>query len=458
MEPRSLEFVAQACAGELIGGGPDILVMRVSTDSRKICAGDLFVAIKGERFDGHEYIREVAAKGAAAAVVERGRVFRSALPAIAVADTRKALGLLAARYRKDFQIRVIAVGGSNGKTTTKELIAAVLRQRYEIAWSEASFNNDIGVPLTLLSIESKHEAAVVEVGTNHPGELPALVKIVQPNLGVITNIGREHLEHFGSIEGVMEEEGWLAELLPASGTLFLNGESPWTDKIRRRGGAKCVTVGVNRSAHWRGEFISMNDSGVRFRVSGPQPEFDGDYEIGLLGRHQIANALFAVAVGAELGVDPGEARAGLAAAKPAKMRMQLFEVRGVRVLDDTYNANADSTLAALQVLADLPCHGRRIAVLGDMAELGPHTVEAHREVGCRAVELGVNQLIAVGDFGPVTVEAAVASGLQNAFAYRDVASAANEIPSLLRGGDLVLLKASRSAGLERVGERLRTEV
>jgi len=454
MEARSLDFVCRACGGELICGSPKASVLRVSTDSRHVRAGDLFIAIKGDRFDGHNFVADVIAKGATAVLVERARATRRNAAVIAVEDTRQALGQFGARYRRDFNIPVISVGGSNGKTTTKELIAAVLRQERPTVWSEASFNNDVGVPLTLLNIELQHRAAVLEVGTNHPGELPALVRLIEPGIGVITSIGREHLEHFHDVEGVAREEGWLAELLPSDGVLFLNGDSEWSDPIARRTSARVMRVGTGMRNDWRGEFVAMRERGVTFRVSSSRADFNGEYEVGLLGRHQVTNAVFALAVAAELGLKPDQAREGLATAKPPKMRMQFWEAAGVRVLDDCYNANADSMLAALQTLADLPCSGKRIAVLGDMAELGEHTAAAHEEIGRRAAELKIDRVVAVGKFAKHTADAAAAGGLE-AGIFLDVTAAARELPSLVKAGDLILLKASRSTGLERAGEALR---
>src|SRR5687768_7747779 len=243
MEPRSLEYVCRACGAELIGGSGETLISSVSTDSRQIAKGDLFFAIKGDKFDGHDFVEEVGKKGVTAVVIERGRTKPADVPAIAVDDTRKALGRFAARYRQDFKLPVVAVAGSNGKTTTKELIASVLQQEMPVVWSAASFNNDIGVPLTLLKIESKHRAAVLELGTNHPGELAPLIGMVQPKIGVITSIGREHLEFFNDLAGVAKEEGTLAEMLPKNGVLVINGDSPEVKSIINRAKCRVVRVG-----------------------------------------------------------------------------------------------------------------------------------------------------------------------------------------------------------------------
>jgi UDP-N-acetylmuramoyl-tripeptide--D-alanyl-D-alanine ligase len=457
MEARSVRFIAAGSAGELLSGSPEAVVRRVCTDSRQMRPGDLFFALPGERFDGHRFLGEAAKKGAAAVVGEHGRVPANLgeCAVIAVNDTRKALGRLAAEYRKDFELPMIAVAGSNGKTTTKELLASVLRQKYATLSSEASFNNDIGVPLTLLQLDKSHQAAVLEAGTNHPGELAPLVKMIRPNYGVITCIGREHLEFFGDVAGVASEEGWLAELLPRQGKLFVNGDDEWTQQMVGRTQASVMRLGLTRTNDWRARALRTSRQGITFQVEATKADFSGEYRIGLLGRHQVVNALFAVALGAELGLSRDQIARGLAECKAPKMRLELWEAGGVRVLDDAYNANADSVRAALQTLRDLPCTGRRVAVLGDMAELGAYSEAAHEEVGRCTAELGVGQLFAIGKMAPVTARAAREAGLNRVFEFGDVETAAPVVKSFVRSGDLLLLKASRVMRLERIAELLR---
>jgi len=472
-----LKFIAAACGAEIIGGAADAEVKAVGTDSRTAKAGDLFFAIKGDKFDGHDFVAEVAAKGVAAVVVEKKQVGRvtpcapvsatlatagRGLPALpcpllAVKDVRAALGNLAAAYRREFSLPVIAVGGSNGKTTVKELLASVLRQKFATLASEASFNNDIGVPTTMLRLEKSHQAAVLEAGTNHPGELAPLVKMIAPKFGVITSIGREHLEFFGDVAGVAQEEGWLAELLLADGKLFLNGDSEWSDKIAARTTAQVVRVGFGEKNDWCAKKVRLDKNGVTFQVTAPKEEFGGEYRVNLLGKHQAVNSLLAMAVGAELGLTRDEIRDGLVACQPAKMRLNFWEANGVRVLDDSYNANADSTVAALETLCGLPLQGRRVAVLGDMAELGAHSAAAHAEVGRRAAELAVGQLFAVGKMAAVTAQAARDAGLMRVFEFAEVEAALGVVRSYVKPGDVVLLKASRAARLERIAEMLRSE-
>jgi UDP-N-acetylmuramoyl-tripeptide--D-alanyl-D-alanine ligase len=473
VETRSLKFVAEACAGKIQRGSPETLVNNVCTDSRQAKPGDLFFAICGEKFDGHEFLNEVVAKGVVAIVMEKGKI-PAQLPecgGLVVNDARAALGRFAAVYRKDFSPPIICVGGSNGKTTVKELLASVLRQKFSTLASEASFNNDIGVPLTLLRLEKSHQAAVLEAGTNHPGELAPLVKMIQPKFGVLTNIGREHLEFFGDVAGVAQEEGWLAELLPADGKLFVNGDNEWTGKILARAKAKVVRAGLAEENDWRADKIRLDKNGVTFRVvsgAGFQPaqtgrmpvplnDFGGEYRINLLGRHQVVNALFAIAVGAEFGLTRDDIQNGLTECKPPKMRLQFWEANGVRVLDDAYNANEDSTIAALETLCDLPLQGRRVAVLGDMEELGAHSESAHAEVGKRAADLKVGQLFTVGKMSVATAKAARDGGLNRVIEFENVETAVTAIRKFLKPGDVVLLKASRASRLERIAETLKSE-
>jgi len=298
---------------------------------------------------------------------------------------------------------------------------------------------------------------VLEAGTNHPGELAPLVKMIQPKFGVITNIGREHLEFFGDVAGVAQEEGWLAELLPADGKLFVNGDNEWTEQITKQTRAKIIRVGLNGNNDWRADKIRVDKNGVTFRVQAPKEELCGEYRINLLGRHQVTNALFAFAVSEELGLGRSEIQRGLAECKPPKMRLQFWEANGVRVLDDAYNANADSTIAALEALCDLPLQGRRVAVLGDMEELGAHSEAAHAEVGRRAADLKIGQLFAVGKMSVITAKAARDAGLTRVIEFADVEAAVKAVKDFLKIGDVVLLKASRASRLERIAETLKSE-
>ncbi len=454
MEQRSLKYIAEACNGVLESGADETLVSNICTDSRLARSGDLFIALIGEKFDAHSFLIQVAKQGATAVLVQRELIPAgfSGPAVISVKNTREALGRVASRYRSDFSLAVIAVGGSNGKTTTKELIASVLRQQIPAVWSEASFNNDIGVPLTLFKIKTSDRAAVIEAGTNHKGELAPLLRIIRPRYSVITSLGREHLEFFEDMAGVVEEEGALAELLPGNGLLFVNAENPWIRSITRRCRAKVISIGWAAQNDYSAKNVRLSDDGVRFWVNAGKASLSGEYEIKLLGRHQVLNAMLAIAVGAELGIKAEAIRRGLLEAQPAKMRMQLTVASGVRILDDTYNANADSVCAALDTLASLECSGRKIAVLGDMAELGKFSAEAHAEVGQYFAGLKLDHLFAVGKMAR---EMAQGAGGSNVTTLADTDAAIVELSRYLQPADTVLLKASRSARLERIVEFLK---
>ncbi len=457
MESRSIQFIAEACRGRLSGSQPAENILRIVTDSREAQKGDLFVAVPGEKFDGHDFLGDVFRKGITAALVQEDRSEK--IPAgsryVIVSNTRKALGEIAGAYRKQFGITAVAVAGSNGKTSTKELVAAVLREARRIVWSEASFNNDIGVPLTVLKLESKHQAAVFEVGTNHPGELRPLIEIIQPQIGIITNIGREHLEHFGTVEGVLEEEGTLAELLPPNGKLIIQSECFGAERLRNRTKGQVIRVGENSKDDWQLQKVNLSSDGTRFYLKAPQNEYSGEYRIRLLGMHQVVNAAYAIVVGKELGLGRAEIQRGLDSCAGAKMRLQLKMIDDFIVLDDAYNANADSMHAAIETLEAFPCEGRRIAVLGDMAELGDTTVPAHEEIGRRAARGKIDYLVAVGKASGITGAAARGAGLRNVVEVMDAENAGAAVKDLVRPRDVVLVKASRSARLERVVEFLK---
>jgi UDP-N-acetylmuramoyl-tripeptide--D-alanyl-D-alanine ligase len=455
MEEQTLHFIAKSCGGRLINAQSESRVRNISTDSRTVQAGDLFAAVPGDNFDGHDFLADVCAKGAVAALVEETRV--TALPprfaAIAVSGTRRALGRIAAAYRKHFDLSAVAIAGSNGKTSTKELLASVLRQKLEIVSSAASFNNDLGVPLTIFKIERHHQAGVFEVGTNHPGELRPLIEMIQPTAGIMTSIGREHLEFFGNIEGVLEEEGALAELLPASGFLVVNGEGYGAARLARRTRARVIRIGTGPRCDWRISDVGLGESGSRFRIETNDPEFCGEYQTKLLGAHQVVNATYAAVVGKELGLGRAEIQRGLASCSGAKMRLQLKHIDDFVLLDDAYNANADSMQAALDTLEKFPCKGRRIAVLGEMAELGEASLAAHQEIGRRA-GVGIDCLVAVGRNSDVMAAAARSAGMRDVIDLPEAERAGAVVTELVRPGDVVLVKASRSARLERVVEFL----
>jgi UDP-N-acetylmuramoyl-tripeptide--D-alanyl-D-alanine ligase len=451
MEARDMNWVALASGGKFRSGSAAAPVLRVSTDSRTAGPGDLFVALRGERFDAHDFLPEVVARGVAGVLVAEGCEPRATGNAavVTVPDTRVGLGRMAAKYRSEYPLPVVCVVGSNGKTTTKDLLAALVAGLGPVHRSEASFNNDVGVPLTLLGLGAGHRVAVLEAGTNHPGELAPLLASIAPKVGVLTGIGREHLEHFGSLEGVAAEEGTIASVLPADGLLVMNGDGDFADGIAARCRAEVVRFGEGVGNAWRVVSSRSTWEGQEFELASPVTGWSGLWRVGVPGRHMAVNAAGALAAACRLGVSVEPARTALAGFRATKQRLEVLEAGGVRILNDCYNANADSMAAALQTLFDLPCAGRRVAVLGDMAELGPASEPAHGEVGMLAVGR-VDMLFAVGQRAGVTAGAAAAAGMDGVSAHADVESLLPVLLEAVRPGDVVLIKASRSARLERV--------
>ncbi len=455
MEERDIRWLEKVTRGELRPGAGTGLLRGVTTDSRAAGPGQVFVALRGDRFDGHDFLGEVVEAGVGAVVVGPGWETRVAAgcAVVTVADPRKALGRMGGEYRREFGLPVVAVAGSNGKTTSKELLAAVLETRGPVLRSEASFNNDIGVPLTLMRLERKHWAAVLEAGTNHPGELAPLLGWIRPDFGLLTGIGREHLEFFGDLPGVAAEEGALAEGLGEDGVLVMNGDSEFSGSVARRCAGRVIRFGTGMGQDWRVTSSRAGWDGERFRLETGRAGWSGEWWVGVPGRHMAINASGVLGLAAEMGVEPEAAREVLAGFRAPKQRLEVFEAGGVRVLNDCYNANADSMLAALETLYDLPCAGRRVAVLGDMNELGSLSEPAHGEIGARAAEVA-DAIFAQGRHAERTIASARRAGAGMAAVHGEVGALMEAVAGYVRAGDVVLVKASRSARLERVTEGL----
>jgi UDP-N-acetylmuramoyl-tripeptide--D-alanyl-D-alanine ligase len=445
MRPVTLDVMAHVCSGK-IEQANTATTTRVTTDSRNVRAGDLFVALGGEHFDGHDYVVTAAQNGATGAMVRDTWERPSGLPQtfslVRVADPLEALQRFATWYRRTLQTKVVAVGGSNGKTSTKEMVAAGLRRSWRTQATVGNLNNHIGVPLTLLTLEESDDAAVVELGTNHPGEIAVLAAMACPDVAVLTNIGPEHLEFFKDEAGVAQEEGALLEALSPEGLAVLNGDDPWTGQLRKRTAARVVTAGFGMGCDVRVVEVKDTATGQSLVV-----ESQGDrvgIELPLWGRHMVSNAALAWAAGTALGLDPQTVAEGLAEVAVPGGRMRVFLSGGIRVIDDTYNANPASMRAALQELVRLP--GHRVAVLGAMGELGDDAPRHHEEVGRFAAELGVDRLIAVGACSEHYRRGAGAL----CESVSDAKEAASRLKAGLKPGDHLLLKASRSARLELV--------
>lgn len=433
---------------------PDTAVASVSTDTRAMSQGALFVALRGERLNGHDYLDDAMAAGAVAAIVDhRPEAAPAGLPLIEVTDTRKALGKLANHVRRQLKhTKVIAVAGSNGKTTTKHLIHAALSRHLKGSFSPKSFNNDIGVPLTLLPVSSRDDYVVVECGTNRTGEIAALSRICEPDIAVITNAGPEHLEGLGDLPGVRKENAAITAGMKGDGCLVLHGDDEELVAATSGFGGKRITFGLEKTNNfWAGD-VHAGFEGVRFALNGTKEQVF----VPLLGRHIALNALAAIAVARRLGVPDSAMLEGLARAEGPAMRMQQISVGGVHIINDAYNANPASLLAAMQTLRDLPHLGRKIAVLGDMLELGPMSDQYHRDAGRIAAGSNLDLLVCVGAGGSLIAAGAVMAGMsgERVLSFADAPAAADALDALIRPGDLVLIKASRGLRLEQVAEML----
>jgi len=436
----------------------------VSTDSRTAEAGDLFFALKGGTFDGHAFVGEAFGKGAVAAVVEASVGIPSPgnVPVLIVENTTVALAELARHYRLKFSIPVLAVGGSNGKTTTKEMIARVLSTEYNVLSTEGNLNNHIGVPHTLFRLQKNHEIAVVEIGTNHPGEIGYLSELLEPTHGVITNIGREHLEFFHSLDGVADEEGALFERLRRTkkGTAFVSADDERVVE-KSRGIKNRITFGLKtKRVDVRGRVLGLNESGcARVSVGNKKMKKAIEIQLAIPGEHNAENALAAAAVGLAFKVRPKHIRKALETFHPASKRMEVLNLGGVIVFNDTYNANPDSTIAALRTLAAATVSGKRIAVLADMRELGELAVTEHERVGAEVALLGIEYLLTYGELARKIHEAA---GLPLGIHYEQKNILAEYLAELIAPGDAVLVKGSRGMKMEDVvtflEERLRSAV
>jgi UDP-N-acetylmuramoyl-tripeptide--D-alanyl-D-alanine ligase len=440
----------------------------VSTDSRSLREGELFVALRGPRFDAHDHVGEAFGRGAWGAMVEErawrdGKVNRqvSDFPGraiISVGDTARALGDLAAWYRSRLDLKVIGITGSNGKTTTKEMTASIAGRRWKVHKTEGNFNNLIGLPLTVLGLDETHEVAVLEMGMNRRGEIRRLAQIARPDVGVVTNAGLAHLEHLGSIEAVAAAKGELIETLGPGATAVLNADDRRVAALAVSFPGRVITFGLGPGADFRALEIRGGEGGDSFTLSSPLGT--RDISLPLPGEHNVRNALAAAAAAFALGAGLDVIGEGLAAVRPVPMRFALHSyLDGIRVVNDAYNANPDSMESALRSLKMMQSRGRHAAVLGDMLELGEESPGAHRRLGKEAAAASLDLLVAVGRFAEETVRGAVEAGLprERIVVVPDCRGAAEALGAWLGPGDLVLLKGSRGVALEEVLGLLESE-
>ena len=440
--------IARLAGGRLVAGEPGGAVRGVSVDNRRVAGGELFVALPGERFDGHDFVWRAFAAGASAAMVS-AEIHMDQAPAgravIRVENTYLGLGRLAAEHRRRFGFPWVAITGSCGKSTTKELAALLLEARGPVLKAEASFNNRVGVPLTLLNAGPEHRYAVVELGSNHPGELAPLAAMARPDVAVITCIAPAHLAGFGDLDGVAEEKSAILDALRPGGLAVLNADDHYFGFLRDRSPGMVVSFGLSEWAQVRATDVVLAPEGTEFTLPG-----GARAELPLPGMHNIRNALAAAAIASRLGLDMAEVAARLAMAQPLHMRSRLIRAGEILLFEDCYNANPASFLAALEALDSLG-EQRKVVVVGDMAELGRHSEEHHRQLGEEIAGRRVELLVAVGHEARLVYEAASrGSARLESHYFPDAAAAAEKVPGLLKPGDTVLVKGSRRVGLEAV--------
>jgi len=449
MEIIYLKEIMEATIGVWDPRYGNIAIHGISTDSRRIQRGDLFIALEGENFDGHDFVEDAIRVGASAVVVSKPVKSQPEVPVIQVENTLKALWQLSAYYRRKFKKPVIAVTGSVGKTSTKDMVAAVLSSKYCVHKSQGNYNNHIGLPMTIFGLENKHDLAVLEMGMSGFGEIRELTHIARPSIAMITNIGISHIEKLGSRENILKAKMEILEGLEENGTFMLNANDPLLRKANASFAGKVIRIGIDIDADYTGyDVVDMGQEGVAFKVKLQGREYD--VHIPALGRHNVYNALFGIACGVELGLNPEEILEGIRNYRPEKMRLNIVEMDGIRFIDDAYNASPDSMQAALQVLKGIAGGNRTIAILGNMLELGELASMAHQNVGKMCRELGI-------DFAAIIGENAqeVGQGIGDESRYK-IFHTHDEIIQFMKGflkkDDVVLVKGSRGMQMEKILE------
>lgn len=444
----SMNLLDAATAMSATLQGDNVTFSGVSTDSRHIAPGQLFFALVGEKFDGHQYLQDVQAQGAVAAVVvaeTAARLPAGTLPLLLVTDTRIALGALAAHWRSRFTLPLIAVTGSNGKTTTKEMIASILHAAFAdaVLVTQGNFNNDIGLPLTLLQMAASHRAAIVELGMNHPGEIAYLARIARPTVAIVTNAQRAHLAGMGSIEAIAAEKGTLYQTLDEPGTAVFNADDVWADLWRAQSaGRRTLSFGLEKVADVSG-LCQLHGLDNHLRIFSKDQQID--VALALPGRHNARNALAAAATALAAGLPLSAVREGLSAFRGVKGRLQRKPgMHGALLLDDTYNANPDSVRAGIDVLAATV--GKKILILGDMGEIGEMTGQFHDEIGGYAKSQGIDRLFAIGESSVLAAHNFGQGGLH----YKKMEDVIEAARGELTADTTVLVKGSRFMRMERV--------
>ncbi len=429
----------------------EIFFEDVTTDSRKVTDGALFVALKGEHFNGEDFAAEALHKGAAAVLVSKSAQNISGGVVLKVDDTLAAYRQIAGAWRNRFDIPVIAVTGSNGKTTTKDLTAAALSGLGHVQKTSGNFNNEVGVPMTLLELNDKHNAAVVEIGMRGLGQIETLAKVVRPTIGIVTNVSEAHIELLGSIENIARAKGELVESIKDGGTIILNADNPHTAGMKNLAGegVNVVTYGLEAPADVSAKNILIGSVSTEFTLSCRGEDFD--FEIPMLGRHNVSNSLAAIAAGLTLGLSVEDIQRGVSSLTTTKMRFEVIRRDGLTIVNDAYNASPASMRVAIKTTSEV-YSGRLIAVLGDMMELGDISEAVHREIGAELVESRFDTLITLGELGKFIAVGARDAGLKNVYTFDTHEDAAKKILEIVRDGDTILFKASHVMHMEKIIE------
>jgi UDP-N-acetylmuramoyl-tripeptide--D-alanyl-D-alanine ligase len=447
--------ILRATGGVLICGNPEEQIANISTDSRKISEGDVFVPICGERFDGHDYINASLAAGAVAALTHKDWEPVPGKSIIRVQDTLKALGDIAGHYRSGFNIPVVGITGSVGKTSTKDMVSGVLGQKFNVLKTAGNFNNEIGLPLTLFNLDAFHQAAVLEMGMSSFGEISRLTAIARPDIAIITNIGMSHIEKLGSRQNILKAKLEILEGLHPGGLVILNGDDPLLWGVRGLLSFRTLFYGLEEGKDYRAcNVVSAGESGSHFDISIGSREYK--VHVPVPGLHNVYNALAAVAAGIELGLPMDKIIAGIGEFSPGKMRLNIINQAGYKIINDAYNASPHSMEAALSVLKDVAINGRTLAVLGDMLELGDFAEKAHRDVGHYAVAKGIDYVVVVGQLGSFIAAGAREAGMAegHALSFESNQQVIEFLKSFAAQGDVILVKGSRGMKMEEIVEKL----
>lgn len=446
-----IQEIAEAVQGKLLN--PEFageIVESITTDSRQTLNKGLFIPLKGERFDGHHFIEQVFEKGAIATLTMADTIQDARLATIWVEDTQMALLSLAKFYRQKFQIPVVGITGSVGKTSTKEMIAATLSGKWQVHKTQGNFNNEIGLPLTLFQLEKNHEAAVIEMGMNHFGEIHRLTCTACPDIAVITNVGTSHIENLGSREGILKAKLEILDGLNPQGLLVINGDNDLLGSLKNLS-VRTVTYGLDAKNDYWAE--NIRNQGMYTLADVTTPHHHYAIRIKALGEHMVYNTLAAIAVAEHYNLTEAEILKGLESYEPAKMRMHITEAEhGITIIDDTYNASVDSMKAALKVLSDYETEGEKIAVLGDMFEMGEFAPKLHQEVGAFAEEVKIDKLICIGALAKNIEAGYHEAGGKNSYYFETKEAFTAEMGKLIKKADCVLFKASRGMHFETLVE------